>query len=78
MGSTNSTTYSDHVQIALEAEALRKYNIRVKGYNHIYHGYYFEYLEWCKAMYELDCIPENCRQGPNWNPQYDNWGNQIN
>jgi len=62
----------------LEAEALRRYNIRVKAYNHLYHGHYFDYLYWCRATYELECLPEICRQGPNWTPQYDNWGNQVN
>ena len=78
MGSSNSTSYWERAQIELEAEALRRYNIRVKGYSNLYHGNYFEYLEWCKAMYELECIPESCRQGPKWRPRYDKWGNQTN
>jgi hypothetical protein len=61
----------------LELEALHKYNIRVKSYNHLHHGQYFEYLEWCKAQYYLDCIPVSCQQGPNYKPRYDNWGNQY-
>jgi len=78
MGSSSSNPYAQQ-NADLEAEAMRRYNIRVKGYNYLHHGYnYFEYLEWCKGMYQLECLPESCRQGPNWQPQYDSWGNQIN
>lgn len=61
----------------LEKEALQKYNLRVRAYNHVYHGQYFEYLEWCKAQYYLDCMPASCQQGPNYKPRYDNYGNQY-
>jgi hypothetical protein len=61
----------------LEAEALRKFNIRVKTYSYPHHGDYYDYIEWCRAQYEFDCIPVVCRQGRNYQPQYDNYGNQI-
>lgn len=80
MGSSSSSpsAASLKAEIDLEAEAMRRYNIRVKGYNYLHHGNYCDYLQWCRGMYELDCLPESCRQGPNWTPRYDSWGNQVN
>jgi hypothetical protein len=48
----------------LQVEAMRKFNIRVKGYSYPHHGNYIDYIEWCRAQYELDCIPQCCHQGP--------------
>lgn len=76
--SSSSQQYAKNSDMDLEAEAMRRYNIRIKGYNYLHHGNYFQYLEWCRGMYEVECLPEICRQGPNWTPRYDSWGNQIN
>jgi hypothetical protein len=53
----------------LEAEAMRRFNIRVKGYSYPHHGSYYQYIEWCRAMYELDCIPEECQYGSAYTPR---------
>lgn len=64
-------------QSNLELNAARNYHRRMKQYNYAYHGYYSDYVEWCRAQYELECIPECCRQGPGYRPEYDSWGNQT-
>jgi hypothetical protein len=48
--------------------AIRNFNLRVKSYSYSHHGPYYDYIEWCRAQYELECIPEWCRQGGNYNP----------
>ena len=60
----------------LKKEAIRKFNIRI---NRVYahHGNHFEYIQWCRAQYQLDCIDTNCYKGPNYKAQYDHYGNQI-
>ena len=73
MGS-NSSKQSSNSQQKLIDEANRKFNIRVKAYSYPHHGPYYAYIEWCRAQYELDCIPEYCRQGNNYNPRnYDDY-----
>ena len=73
MGS-NSSKQSFNSQQKLIDEANRKFNIRVKAYSYPHHGPYYAYIEWCRAQYELDCIPEYCRQGNNYNPRnHDNY-----
>ena len=53
-------------QIIREQEALRRFNIRIKSYSYPHHYCsYFEYIEWCRAQYELDCIPDSCKRGIN-------------
>ena len=61
----------------LETEALRRYNMRVNAYNHLHHGSYFVYLEWCKSQYYLDCMPPSCTRGSGYRPRYDNFGSQY-
>ncbi len=61
----------------LEAEAMRRFNIRVKGYSYAHHGPYYDYIEWCRAQYQLDCIPPQCQYGPAYTPRYDHYGNQY-
>ena len=68
MGS-NSSKQSSNSQQKLIDEANRKFNIRVKAYSYPHHGPYYAYIEWCRAQYELDCIPEYCIQGSNYNPR---------
>jgi hypothetical protein len=62
---------------SLEIIAARNYHRRVREYDYAYHGYYLDYIEWCRAQYELECIPKECRQGSRYTPEYDHWGNQI-
>lgn len=61
----------------LEVTAAINFQKRIRGYNYAYHGPYHYYVEWCRAQYELECIPEWCRQGSGYTPQYDHWGRQT-
>ena len=63
--SSNNQEYLIKQQM-LEAEALRKFNIRVNSYSYPHHGPYPQYINWCRAKYELECIPPSCRQGSNY------------
>jgi hypothetical protein len=65
----NSSNESSISEQKLIDEANRKFNIRVKSYSYPHHGPYHEYIEWCRAQYELDCIPEYLRYGKNFNPK---------
>lgn len=56
-------------ELSLEEIAAINYHKRVNEYNFAYHGYYIDYIEWCRAQYELECIPESCRQGSRYRPQ---------
>ena len=60
---------SRQLELSLEEIAAINYHKRVKNYNYAYHGYYTHYIEWCRAQYELECIPLWCRQGSNYSPQ---------
>ena len=60
-------------QKKLQEEAVRKFNIRISTYSYPHHGEYNAYIEWCHAQYELECIPESCRQGSNFKPSDDHW-----
>ena len=79
MGSSTSKTIKHNAKSYEELEilALKNYNQRIKNYCFPRHGPYFDYMEWCLAQYELECIPESCRQGPAYKPQYDSWGNKY-
>jgi hypothetical protein len=71
MGNNSSKRNQEYLieQQKLQEQALRNFNARVKSYSYPYHGSYIEYIEWCRAQYELECIPESCRQGPNYKPE---------
>lgn len=77
MGGNSSNEYYAKQQAELELKAARNFHERVKGYNYAYHGYYYDYIEWCRGQYELECIPIGCRQGSGYTPQYDSWGRKI-
>jgi hypothetical protein len=77
MGGKSSREYYAEEQAKRTLNAARNYHRRIKEYNYAYNGPYYNYVEWCRAQYELECIPEYCRQGPNYRPQYDHWGNQV-
>jgi hypothetical protein len=66
MGNNNS---SNQIQENLEDIALKNFNIRVNSYSYPHHGPYHQYIEWCRAQYQLECIPPSCRQGSNYRTQ---------
>jgi hypothetical protein len=47
----------------LHERALHNFNIRIANYSYAHHGPYHKYVQWCRAEYELECIPEYCRYG---------------
>ena len=65
MGNSSS---NQSIQNNLEANAINNFNIRVSSYSQPHHGPYRQYIEWCRAQYQLECIPPNCRQGSNYRP----------
>lgn len=77
MGVTTSNPQVIKSDEQLEREALQNYNFRVKNYCFPRHGLYSDYIQWCVAQYQLECIQPSCRQGPNYKPQYDSWGKQY-
>lgn len=60
-------------QQKLQEEALRNFNIRVSTYSYPHHGQHNAYIEWCRAQYEVECVPESCRQGSNFNTRDNYW-----
>ena len=66
---SSSSSSSNQYQQNLEATALNNFNIRVNSYSYAHHGPYHQYIEWCRAQYELECIPPSCRQGSNYRPR---------
>jgi len=58
----------------LEREAMVNFNFRVKNYSYPHHGPYNDYIHWCRAQYQLECIQPYCRQGPNYDPRNDHSG----
>ncbi len=73
MGNDSSTQSRQNLaaisQQKLEAIAQNNFNIRVNSYSYPHHGPYFQYIECCRAQYELECIPPSCRQGSNYTPR---------
>jgi hypothetical protein len=64
MGNSNSSRTEALIEEnRLEAEAMHKFNYRVRTYSYPHHGPYHEYIEWCRAQYELDCLPDYCKHG---------------
>ncbi len=72
MGNNSAKQYAIDQQ-KLNEEALKKFNLRIKLYNYAHHGPYYQYIEWCRAQYELECIPECCRYGRNYDPKNHNY-----
>ena len=64
MGGSSSKEEPSELQIS----AARKFHERIRGYNYAMHGPYYEYVEWCRAKYQYDCIPVYARVGSNYNP----------
>lgn len=73
----DDTTEESNKMSTLELNAAINFQKRLREYHYAYHGPYSQYIEWCKSQYELECIPEWCRQGSNYRPQYDSWGRQT-
>lgn len=68
MGSNSSSQSRYMTQQERTRLAVRKFHIRKNGYDYALHGSYRDYIYWCHAQYELDCIPEECRYGNNYKP----------
>ena len=49
-------------QQRLKIEAFARYEARLNSYR-LHYGRYEDYIDWCNAQYELECIPEICRSG---------------
>jgi len=47
----------------IKEEALKKFNERISSYNYAQHGSHYEYIQWCRSQYALDCIIEFKRKG---------------
>ena len=50
----------------LKKEAMEKLNMRISSYNYQLHGNHFEYIKWCRAQYQLDCIEKYSHKGSNY------------
>jgi hypothetical protein len=74
--SSSSSSSSKNVEKDWERQAAINFDKRIKAYKYAYHGPYYEYVELCRAQYELECIPAWMRHGSNYKPQYDHWGRQ--
>ena len=71
MGNSNSSRTEALIEEKrLEEEAMRKFNYRVRTYSYPHHGPYHEYIEWCRGQYELDCLPDYCKQGHAYSGNY--------
>jgi len=64
MGNNNSRKTEDLIEEQkLVLEAQRKFDFRVKNYSFPHHGSYLDYIHWCRAQFELDCLPDYCKRG---------------
>lgn len=68
MGLTSSTQYNVQTQQERIINASKKFHARIRAYNYAIHGSYHDYVNWCHAQFQLECIPEDCLQGPNYRP----------
>jgi hypothetical protein len=68
MGNNSSKSkFDSEMEIKeLQDKALINFNERVNAYSYPHHGSYTKYIKWCRAEYELECIPESCRYGNNY------------
>ena len=53
----------------LKKEAMEKLNMRISSYNYQLHGNHFDYIKWCRAQYQLDCIEKYSNKGSNYKLQ---------
>ena len=61
--SSNSKARYENSNENLQNQAKKNYKLRVEAYKYNFHGDYNTYIYECQAIYELECIPENCRSG---------------
>ena len=68
MGTSSSKSkFNSEMEIKeLQDRALINFNERVNAYSYPHHGPYITYINWCRAEYELECIPDSCRFGNNY------------
>ena len=52
----------------IKEAALKIFNTRINSYNYAQNGSHYEYIQRCRAQYELDCIAEFKRRGIRFNP----------
>ena len=64
--SSKSTSNIERETMELEDRALKNFNARIVAYSYPHHGPYINYINWCTAEYELECIPHICRYGANY------------
>jgi hypothetical protein len=62
MGSNSSKENYFKAQQELRTRATINYDRRLREYKFSHHGYYINYLEWCRDQYERECMPEYCRK----------------
>jgi len=77
MGNKSSSSSRLSRQEIREKEAIKQYNIRVKGYNFALHGSYHTYIEWCQSMFQMDCIQKEALEGNNCSREFDDYGRRI-
>ena len=58
MGNNSSKKSELMDEEKIKKEALKKFNIKISSYNYAQHGSHYEYIQWCRAEYELECINE--------------------
>ena len=51
MGSTFSFESDAEKQSKRTLDAARNYHRRINEYRYAYHGYYTDYVEWCRGQY---------------------------
>lgn len=69
MGNSNSNAakrrQEEEENDKLYKRAVKMYNERLNDYNPRFHGNYYNYLMNIQAQFELDCIPDYLKHGPN-------------
>jgi hypothetical protein len=58
MGNNSSKKSQPIDEEKIKEEALKKFNARISSYNYAEHGSHYEYIQWCRTQYQLDCIPK--------------------
>ena len=55
MGNNSSKKSQPIDEEKIKEEALKKFNVRISSYNYPQHGSHYEYIQWCRTQYQLDC-----------------------
>ncbi len=77
MGVCLSSDKKNYPEDDYQLFAAENFNKRIQCYSYAHHGDYRTYVNYCRDMYELECLPHYLRYGPNYKPQHDRWGNRI-